>query len=111
MPATRTLLRTSAVLALAIASAAAAGCGDDDGDTISRAEVEREAAAELAAITGQDEPNISCPDDLAEEVGATTECELTVEGDDTAYPVFVEVTSVEGGTVSFSVEVGEAPTE
>jgi hypothetical protein len=108
MTRSRILLRASG--ALVLAAGLAAGCGDDT-NTVSQAEVEQQAAAELAAAVGADEPNISCPGDLEAEVGATMECDLSVEGDDAVYPVYVEVTSVEGDTANFSVEVGDQPKE
>ncbi len=50
--------------------------------SIEEAEVEASVAAELAAELDQPEPNIDCPSDLKAEVGATMECELTVDGDE-----------------------------
>jgi ABC-type phosphate transport system substrate-binding protein len=92
------------LLLLAGLAAATAACG---AGAISETELESQVATELAAETGQDEPNIDCPGDLDAEVGATTTCELTVDGDDTVLPVMVEVTSIEDGTANYSVEVGE----
>lgn len=83
-----------------------AGCG---AGAIDETELEAAVASQLAAETGQDEPNIDCPGDLDAEVGAETECELSVDGDDAVYPVAVEVTAVEDGTASYKVEVGDEP--
>jgi hypothetical protein len=72
-----------------------------------------EDAAEKAedALEGQigTRPEISCPDDLEAEVGAETRCTLTAGGDPTEYGVTITVTSVEGDTVNFDVEVDEEP--
>ena len=54
-------------------------------------------------------PDISCPDDLEAEVGAETRCTLTAGEDPTEYGVTVTVTSVDGDTVNFDVEVDEEP--
>ncbi|SOE00020.1 DUF4333 domain-containing protein [Blastococcus haudaquaticus] len=56
-------------------------------------------------------PEVSCPDELAAEVGAETRCTLSVEGDDQEYGVTVTVTSVEDDTANFDVEVDEEPLE
>ena len=94
------------VAALAGFALVAAACG---AGAVKEADVETAVAAQLAEETGQPEPDIDCPNDLDAEVGATMECDLTVEGDDAVYPVTVEVTSVEDGKANYSVEVGEAP--
>lgn len=78
-------------------------------NVIAQAEVEEEAAKELAAAVNQPEPNISCPSDLEAEVGAKMECDLSVDGDDAVYPVFIEVTRLNDGNAEFDVEVGETP--
>lgn len=50
---------------------------------------------------------VTCPDDLTAEVGATTRCTLTAGG--TELGVDVEVTEVSGGDVSFDIQVDEQP--
>lgn len=84
----------------------AAACG---AGPIEESDVESSVAAQLAEKADQPEPDIDCPGDLDAEVGATMECDLTVEGDDAVYPVTVEVTSVKDGRANYSVEVGEPP--
>ncbi len=81
------------------------------GGAVAREEVEQEAAAQLAAEVDQPEPDISCPEDLEAEVGATMDCELSVEGDDEVFPVRIEVTAVDGDDVQFDAVVGDAPIE
>lgn len=95
------------ILSVGLAALALGACSSEN--TIAEAEVEAAAATELAAATGQDEPNIDCPSDLDAEVGATMECELSVDGDPQVFPVTVTVESIEDGTANFSVEVGDAP--
>jgi hypothetical protein len=104
MATTPTLIRR-ALVPLAGAALLLSACG---GGVIEEADVEASVAAELAAQLDQPEPNIDCPGDLKAEVGATMECELTVDGDDeTVLPVAVKVKSIEDGTANYSVEVGE----
>jgi Domain of unknown function (DUF4333) len=55
-------------------------------------------------------PTISCPEDLAAEVGATTRCTFTAGDDPTEYGVQVTVTSVDDDAVRFDVELDERPT-
>ncbi len=55
-------------------------------------------------------PEVSCPEDLEAEVGAETRCTLTAPGDSEEYGVTVTVTSVEGDTANFDVQVDEEPT-
>ena len=104
MTSTRARRLLLSVIAGFVITTAACGAG-----AIDESEVESSVATQLAEETGQPEPNIDCPGDLDAEVGATMECDLTVDGDDAVYPVEVKVTSVEDGTANYSVEVGEAP--
>ena len=104
MASTTDLIRR-ALVPLAGASLLLSACG---GGVIEEADVEASVAAELAAELDQPEPNIDCPGDLKAEVGASMECELTVDGDEeTVLPVAVKVESIEDGTANYSVEVGE----
>lgn len=94
------------LIALAGVCLAAAACG---AGAIDEAELETTVAAQLGEEAGQPPPDIDCPGDLDAEVGATMECDLSVEGDSAVYPVTVKVTSVEDGKANYSVEVGESP--
>lgn len=98
--ARRRLLLAAPLLALALA---ACGAG-----TLEAGTVEEGAADALEEQVGI-RPEVSCPDDLEAEVGATMECTLTAGDDPTEYPVTVTVSSVEGDTANFDVEVGDAP--
>ncbi len=102
LPVRRTLIALAA-------GAALVGCSSGPG-SVDSSEVEKVAATELAAQVGTDQlPDISCPDDLEAEVGATLTCELSVEGDDDVYPVQIEVTEVDGDDVKFDVQVDDTP--
>ena len=106
---TRSSTRLVPALVASLTLAFLVGCSFGT-DAVSRDEVESVAASELAEQVGADEPpNISCPEDLDAEVGATMTCELSVEGDDDVYPVEIKVTSVDDGDVNFDVEVEDTP--
>ena len=78
----RRLLLAAPVLALGLT-----GCG---AATLEASTVEEGAADALEAQVGV-RPDVSCPDDLEAEVGATMECTLTAGDDPTEYPVTVTV--------------------
>lgn len=71
-------------------------------------EVAREAEAGLGNKYGA-RPDITCPDDLAGKVGATTRCVLSVEGDDARYGMTAEVTQLDGSRYNLSFSVDEQP--
>ncbi|MGI5048691.1 DUF4333 domain-containing protein [[Kitasatospora] papulosa] len=60
----------------------------------------------LARTTGQPEPDITCPEDLAGKVGTTTRCELTAD-DGSTLGVTVTVTSVDGERINFGIKADE----
>jgi Domain of unknown function (DUF4333) len=84
-----------------------AGCGSG---TLAAEETAEKAEDALEEQIGT-RPEISCPDDLEAEVGAESRCILTAGDDPTEYGVTITVTSVEGDTVNFDVEVDEEPSE
>lgn len=75
--------RTRLLLAVVAGGVLLGACSSSSGDaTVPAAEVESQAATQLAEAVGSEElPDISCPEDLDAEVGATLDCELTA-GDD-----------------------------
>lgn len=75
--------------------------------SVSQEDVEQEASTQLAEQSGETISDVSCPGDLKAEVDETMECDLTLEGDDTVYPVTITVTSVDGDQANFSIEVGD----
>ena len=95
-----------ALIGLLMTAVALGACGQSE---ISEADLEASVATQLAEEVDQPEPNIDCPGPLEAEVGATTECELSVDGDDAIYPVTVEVTAVDGENATYDVEVGTEP--
>ncbi|MGW7262588.1 DUF4333 domain-containing protein [Streptomyces sp. NPDC054842] len=70
---------------------------------LSAGKLSDEVARKLAAATGQPKPDVSCPEDLAGEVGTTTRCTLTA-GDGSTLGVTVTVTSVEDERIKFDIE-------
>ena len=82
-----------------------AACGSD---VVTAEETAAKAEDALEEQIGT-RPDISCPDDLEAEEGAETRCTLTAGEDPTEYGVTVTVTSVEGATVNFDVEVDSEP--
>jgi hypothetical protein len=52
-------------------------------------------------------PDLTCPDDLAAEVGATVRCTAGVDGE--TYGATVAVTSVDGDGTAFEVQVDGEP--
>ena len=99
--------RVLVVVATSSASAIflSACCG---ASTVPKADVEKQAAVQLAKEVDEPEPDVTCPDDLDAEVDATLECTLVAEGDTVEYPVTITVTSVKdragaGSQVSLAV--------
>ena len=108
MTAPRSALTRSALLVSAIALAAS--CSSSS--TISRSDVEKKAATQLAAaVKSKVKPNIDCPRDLDAKKGATMDCQLSVTGDPTHYPVHVKVTSVKDGDYHMTFVVGTTPSK
>ncbi|WP_017595962.1 DUF4333 domain-containing protein [Nocardiopsis potens] len=70
-------------------------------------EVAQQAATVLEEQVGQAPDDLTCPEDLPAEVGASIRCELTAGGD--TLGVTVTATSVDGGDVGFDVKVDEQP--
>ena len=54
-------------------------------------------------------PDVSYPEDLGAEVGAETRCTLSVGHDLDQYGVTVTVTSIDGDTADFDVQVDDEP--
>jgi hypothetical protein len=85
------------------------GCSSGD-PTIDQADLEHEVQTQLAAeVPDAPTPDIACPGDLEAEVGAEVDCELSVQGDESVYPVHVRVTSVDDDDARFDIEVADEP--
>ncbi|MFF0544551.1 DUF4333 domain-containing protein [Nocardia thailandica] len=96
-PAAPTATRTPAPT-----TTSAAPAGDV---TVEEAELERSVSATLAEQAGQVPDRIDCPGDLDGTVGTTMRCTLTAGAD--TLGVTVTVTSVDGDTVNYDVEVDQ----
>lgn len=93
-------MRTSALAALVlVAGATLAGCSS----AVPQADVEDQISSQYEKQIGTPPDDVSCPEDLNAEKGATMTCQLT--DSDGEYDVKVTVTSVEGDTANFDIEV------
>jgi hypothetical protein len=80
----------------------AAGCS---GSTMTESEAETQIEAALENDNGLTIDEVDCPDDITAEVDETMTCEVTAEGE--TAKVKMTITSVEGDTAKFDVEVVE----
>ncbi|MEV6063059.1 DUF4333 domain-containing protein [Nocardia asteroides] len=106
----RTIRTTPAVLAALVSLGfAAAGCSVSIGtDTVDKEKVADQISTQLAAQVGETPDEVTCPEDLKAEQGATITCTLTEQG--ATYDVKVTVTSVDDDdNVKFDIEVADAP--
>ncbi|MFC6286377.1 DUF4333 domain-containing protein [Nocardioides sp. GCM10027113] len=94
--------RTALVTLTLVAVGTLAGCS---ADAVDKTDVEEQISTQLEAEVGQTPDRIECPGDLDAEVGATMTC-LLYAGEDNI-DVDVEVTSVDGDEVNFSIQVAE----
>jgi len=92
-------LGSAAVVAVALVA-----CG---GGAVPKATVETNAQQALSDMAKQQAPPVTCPGDLDGKVGASEVCAITLDGK--VYDVTVKVTSVDGGTAKFDVNVASAP--
>lgn len=93
-------MRRSALAAIAIvASATLAGCSS----AVAQADVEDQISQQFEKQVGEAPEDVSCPEDLTAEKGEEMTCQVTAEG--TEFDVLVTVTSVEGDTANFDIEV------
>lgn len=79
----------------------------DRTDTLSAEEVATAAEDALEREVGA-RPDISCPEELTREDGATTRCTLTAEDDAVEYGVTVTITATDGDA-RIGVEVDDEP--
>lgn len=90
----------SALAALVIVAAATlAGCSS----AVAQADVEDQISQRFEEQVGEPPEDVACPEDLDAEKGAEMTCTITADGTD--YDVKVSVTSVEGDTANFDIEV------
>ncbi|CAB4341796.1 unannotated protein [freshwater metagenome] len=104
-------LRTSIVLAsVGAVSLALAACGGSVSvgtPTVNQEELQTNVQTQLTKLVGEQAPPIVCPDTLDAKVGSTTTCTLTDSSG--TYNVTVKVTSVDGGTAKFDIQVADKP--
>lgn len=107
-PAARRALRTRTVAAVSLAVLLGA-CSASVGLRVSvePEDLAREVKARLEAQVGVPLDDVTCPDALEGEPGATVRCVITAGTE--RYGTTVTATSVEGTTVSFSIVVDEQP--
>ncbi|UGT63470.1 DUF4333 domain-containing protein [Nocardia asteroides] len=72
---------------------------------IDEADLEKSVSQTLAEEVGQTPDSIDCPGDLTGKVGTTMRCTLNAGGD--TIGLTVTVTSVEGDTVNYDVQVDQ----
>lgn len=96
----------AAIGATALAGLFLAGCSGSN--SLTADQVSTEITEQLAAQFDRS-PEVDCPGSLEGEVGATMTCTLFDDEFGEEYEVYVEVTSVEGGKINFSVEVADEP--
>ncbi|MDT0305523.1 DUF4333 domain-containing protein [Streptomyces sp. DSM 44917] len=102
--------RSRAVTGIALGALSlllATGCSSSD-PVIDRTEVGEQSSAVLEERFGGD-INVTCPEDLPAEVGATIRCEVTGTGP--TYGATVTVTSVDGDDAQWDIEVDDEPLE
>ena len=75
-------------------------------ETVDKDDVAKSIADQLEAQFGR-RPDITCPDNLKGDQGATLRCQLSDQG--TTYGVTVTVTSVDGGDVKYDFKVDDKP--
>jgi Domain of unknown function (DUF4333) len=99
--------RLRLLAATPVLAAGLAACG---ADTVS-AEKVAEGAADALEVPAGARPEVTCDEGLPAEVGAETRCTLTIGDDPEQYGVTATVTSVDGDTVNFDVQVDDEPLE
>jgi len=100
-----------AALGAVAVAAALVSCRASIGGTpaVPRNSVQTEVATVVARQVNQPVPKVVCPGDLKAKIGTVMYCSLTAQGSTTAYPVKVQVDSISGTQVHFSIEVSTTP--
>lgn len=105
-------MRVPHLLAVLLTATALAGalsaCGGDDeapGGTLRAKELQDDIAARLGAQTGA-VPDVTCPGDLAAKEGNALRCRAEVDGQ--SFGITVTVTSTEGGSAQYELQVDES---
>ena len=98
--------RPSLLAAVPVLLGGLSACGGTA--TLSSDEVATKAEDALEQQIGV-RPDISCPEDVKAEVGATTRCTLTAGDDPTKYGVSIKVNQVDGKNARFDIQVDDQP--
>jgi hypothetical protein len=108
------IVRMGLVISSAVAaSVVIAACGESvevGTETVNKDELQTNVQEQLTKTAGQPSPPIVCPDTLDAKVGSTTTCTLT-DSSGTSYNVAIKVTSVDGETAKFDVQVADTPNQ
>lgn len=95
-------LTRTAVVPLAFAGLLSTGTACSSGpDVVNKSDVVNQIGSKMTDASGNKPDSVSCPNELAASVGATTNCEMKIK--DLPYGVNVTVTSVEGDSVKFDL--------
>lgn len=95
-------ITTTTILAAAAITTMLVGCGDQE---VKKEDVEKIAMEQLTKNVGKPSPQITCPSSLKAKVGTTMTCAIPLDGK--VHDVNVKVTSVEGGSAHFDIEVAD----
>jgi hypothetical protein len=71
--------------------------------SVSKSDIESQISQKMTDPAGNKPESVSCPDDLKATVGAKLDCNMKVKGQ--TYDVNVTVTSIEGSTAKFDMEL------
>ncbi|NMD60687.1 UNVERIFIED_ORG: uncharacterized protein DUF4333 [Nocardia globerula] len=103
----RKYLVAAICVAAALASGACSASVSVGDKQVPADKVAAQMSSQLAATVGRAPDDVTCPEGLDAEVGATVVCALTDQG--TEYDVTGTVTSVDGDNVKFDVQVADTP--
>jgi len=106
LPAALSMLSAVAVGMLLGGCSASVEVGSGSPPKLSAEKLSGLLADKLASTTGRPKPHITCPEDLAGEIGTTTRCELTAD-DGSTLGVSVTVTSVKDGQINFDYKADD----
>ncbi|WP_280263957.1 DUF4333 domain-containing protein [Nocardia abscessus] len=97
-------MKIRSVALLSLLAAALTACSVSVGTPkVQEADLEKSVKDSLTEKVGQEPDSIDCPGDLTGKEGATMRCTLTAGAD--TLGVTLTVTSVEGDTVKYDIEV------
>ncbi|UED83255.1 DUF4333 domain-containing protein [Streptomyces profundus] len=83
----------------------AGGCSSGGDPVVDKEEVAEKVSSALEEQIGQAPDDVTCPEDLPAEVGASIRCELTADGD--TLGVTVTATAVDGTDAELDIQVDD----